>query len=74
MAEEKTFVRLGDQILIALNLALDQKDTGLADVLARALEMALTRGAGGKNFTERRDLPADVEKAMERLSALKKAG
>lgn len=67
------YQRLSDKILPALNLALEQKDLSIAELLNRALEQALTRGAGGKDFVERREFTAEVEKALETLEALRAA-
>jgi len=69
---EKNNERLGDRILVALALALEQKDAAISDLLGRALEMSLTRGAGGKGFVERRDFTDDVKKCLLRLDALRK--
>lgn len=71
MAEDN-FERLSDEILSALVLSLDQKDLAIAELLNRALEMAMTRGAGGKNFVERRTFSEEVEKALGKLEALRK--
>jgi hypothetical protein len=70
---EKEYVRLADWILDALKVALDQKDLAVADLLMSALELTMTRGAGGKDFTERRDFSAEVEEAMNQRDALRKA-
>ncbi len=70
---EKSFERLSDQVLAALTLALTQKDLAVAELLNRALEMAMTRGAGGKSFTERREFTEGVEKAMTQLDSLRKS-
>ena len=70
---EKGYERLSDQVLAALTLALAQKDLAVADILSSALEMAMTRGAGGKDFTERREFTAEVEKALCSLDVLRKA-
>lgn len=56
-----------------MHLALDQKDVAIADLLSRAMEMSLTRNAGGRNFIERRDLSKDVELALEKLAQLRRA-
>ena len=72
-AKTKAYIRLSDLVLEAMHLALEQKDVAIADILSRALEMSLTRNAGGRNFIERRDLSKDVEKAIEKLGALKRA-
>jgi hypothetical protein len=69
---KSAFARLSDSILQPLELALDQKDVPIAEHLMRALEMAMTRNAGGKDFTERREYPPEIEKAIERLLELKK--
>lgn len=68
---EKVYQRLSDKILDALNVALDQKDVALAELLSRAMEMSMTRNAGGRGFIERRDLSDAMEVAIERLTKLK---
>lgn len=73
MSPKKAYTRLSDLVLEAMHLAIDQKDVAIADILSRALEMSLTRNAGGRNFIERRDLSKDVEQAIDKLAALKKA-
>lgn len=70
---KKEYQRLSDLILQAMHLALDQKDVAIADLLSRAMEMSLTRNAGGRNFIERRDLSKDVELALEKLAQLRRA-
>ena len=71
--DERQRIRLSDRILSALDLALDQKDVDLSELLTQALEMSLTRTAGGGEFIERRDYPPEIEVAMNRLSELQKA-
>ncbi len=66
-----SYTRLCDKILESLNLALDQKDAGIADTLARALEASVTRNAGGQGFIERRQYPEEVLQALDRLENLK---
>ncbi len=68
----KSYFRLSDKILDALMLSLEQKDLPISDLLTRALEMTMTRGAGGRDFIERRDFSTDVEKALADLDSLKK--
>lgn len=63
--------RLGDRILSALELALDQGDVDVADQLVSALELALTR-FGGPGALEKRDVPAGLEDAYLRLDALRR--
>lgn len=63
--------RLSDKILTALELALDQYDIKIAEVLVRALELSMTRNTGGGEFIERRDYPAEMEKVMAQLNALR---
>jgi hypothetical protein len=70
---EKTYQRLSDLVVQAMRLALDQKDVAVADILSRALEMSLTRNAGGRGFIERRELTKEIDKALDDLIALKKA-
>lgn len=64
-------IRLSDRILSSLQLALDQDDVKIAELLTRALELAMTRNTGGGEFIERRDYPPEIEKAMDRLYDLK---
>lgn len=69
---EKNFSRLSDRILDALELAISQKDVAIAETLSRALDLAMTRNAGGKDFVERRTFSGDVEKAIDALEALRR--
>lgn len=69
--EDNRYIRLSDRILFALEMALDQEDIAIADALVRALEMAMTRNTGGGEFIERRDYPPAIERALDRLIALK---
>jgi len=68
---EKDRIRLSDRILSALQLALDQKDLKIAELLTRALEHAMTRNTGGGEFIERRDYPPEIEEAMDKLYELR---
>lgn len=68
---EKEKIRLSDRILSALELALEQKDVKIAELLSRAMEHAMTRNTGGGEFIERRDYPPEIERAMDRLFALR---
>lgn len=70
---QQKYVRLSDRIFEALNMALEQKDVGIAEVLARALEMALTRNSGGGEFVERREYAKEVEAALAKLDELRRA-
>jgi hypothetical protein len=72
MTDQRPYQRLSDLILEALSLSLEQKDVVISDILSRALEMSITRNAGGRDFIERRDLSKDVESALEKLYALKR--
>ncbi len=69
---DSNFERLSDSILAALTLSLEQKDLAVAELLSRALELAMTRGAGGKDFVERRAFVEGVEKAMSQMDVLRK--
>ena len=69
---DKNYERLSDHILKALAFALVQKDLTIADILSSALEMSMTRAAGGKNFSERREFTSEVENVLNRLEALRK--
>lgn len=62
--------RLGDRILHALDLALEQEELEIAEHLARALEEAMTR-FGGSGATERRDVPEAILTALDRLEVLR---
>lgn len=68
--EEKK--RLSDHILDALELSLEQEDLQISELLTQALELSMTRNAGGGEFIERRDYSEDLLKAVERLQALRK--
>jgi len=70
---QKKQKRLADPIFAALQLAVEQKDVAIADLLARALEMSMTRKAGGKDFVERREFTQEAEELMSALDALKKS-
>jgi hypothetical protein len=70
---QKNYQRLSDLVVKAMRLALDQKDVAIADILSRALEMSLTRNAGGRGFIERREMSGEIDKALDDLIALKKA-
>lgn len=67
---EKSY-RLSDRIFFALELALEQKDVDVAEILVDALDMSMTRQAGGGDFVERRDYPAEVEKALKIMQELR---
>jgi hypothetical protein len=69
--DEKDKIRLSDRILSALELALEQDDVKIAELLTRAMELAMTRNTGGGEFIERRDYPPEIEKAMDKLYALR---
>jgi len=65
-------IRLSDRILTALELALEQGDVAIAEILVKALEFSMTRYTGGGEFVERRDYSRDIELAMSQLAALKR--
>ncbi len=69
---EKKYQRLSDRILEAMNLALDQKDVAIADLLRRALEMTLKRNASSRSQIDRRSAVEEITKAIAKLEALKK--
>ena len=70
---EKGQERLSDLVLAALTLALEQKDFDVSELLKSALEMSMTRGAGGKDFVERREFADEVQDALISFDALRKA-
>lgn len=69
---ERAKIRLSDRILSSLELALEQEDVKISELLTRALELSMTRNTGGGEFIERRDYPPEMEKAMDKLHDLKK--
>lgn len=73
MTEKTDERRLSGRIFTALTLALEQKDAAISDLLGRALEMAMTRGAGGKGFVERREFTEEIKSTLARLDALRKS-
>ena len=68
---EKDKIRLSDRILSALELALEQEDLKIAEILTRAMEMSMTRNTGGGEFIERRDYPPELERSMDKLYDLR---
>lgn len=62
--------RLSDRILKALELALEQDDVMIAEILTSALDLSMTRNTGGGDFVERRDYSPAMEAAMEKLGRL----
>ena len=68
---EKDKIRLSDRILSALELALEQGDLKICELLTRAMEQSMTRNTGGGEFIERRDYPPEIEEAMDKLYALR---
>ena len=70
---EKGQERLSDLVLAALTLALEQKDFDVSELLKSALEMSMTRGAGGKDFVERREFADEVQEALISFDSLRKA-
>lgn len=70
--QDKIYFRLSDKILDALKMALAQKDVAISELLNRALEMAMTRGAGGRSFIERREFSTELEAALDQFEALRK--
>ena len=69
--DERSKIRLSDRILSALELALQQEDIQLSELLRKALELSMTRNSGGGEFIERRDYPPEIERAMDKLQQLK---
>ena len=68
---DKDIIRLSDRILSALELALEQDDLKISEILTRALEQSMTRNTGGGEFIERRDYPPEIERAMDKLYDLR---
>ena len=65
------YKRLSDRILFAFELAIEQQDIDIADALMKALDKAITRSAGGKEFSERRDLAPEYQAALSQYEELK---
>ncbi|WP_052709900.1 hypothetical protein [Azospirillum thiophilum] len=63
--------RLGDRILAALEMALEQKHLEVAEHLARALEETLTR-FGGPDAVDHRQVSAGLLQAFDRLDELRR--
>ena len=57
---ERAKIRLSDRILSALELALEQDDVKIAELLTSAMELSMTRNTGGGEFIERRDYPPEI--------------
>jgi hypothetical protein len=67
------YQRLSDHILEALKLAIEQKDIAIADLLVDALDLSMTRNAGGGSFVERRNFPAELDEQLAKLRTLKQS-
>lgn len=67
------YKRLGDRILFALELAVEQGDLAISDALVTAMEQAATRATGGKGFIERRELAPEYEAVLSQYDDLKAA-
>lgn len=65
------YKRLSDRILFALELAIEQDDFGIAENLVHAMEQAITRTAGGKDFVERREISPEYEAILAQYEELK---
>ena len=66
-----TSYRLSDRIFSALDLAIQQEDVAIAELLLPALERSMTRNAGGGEFVERRNYPKELVEVIDRLDKLK---
>ena len=65
------YKRLSDRILFAFELP--KGDLKIAEYLMQAMETAMTRAAGGKDFVERRELAPEYEAAIKQYEDLKVA-
>ncbi len=63
--------RLGDRILGALDLALDQENLAVAEHLELAFEAAMT-SFGGPGAVEQRDIPEAMSRIYVRLDELRR--
>ena len=68
--QETNKIRLSDRILSALELAVEQKDVAISELLKRALDLSMTRNSGGEKFVERRMYPEDIDKALQNLHSI----
>ena len=68
--KETNKIRLSDRILSALELAVEQKDVSISELLKRALDLSMTRNAGGEEFQERRMYPEDIDNALRNLHSI----
>ncbi|WP_049974597.1 hypothetical protein [Azospirillum sp. B4] len=64
--------RLGDRILSALELAVEQGNLTVAEPLAQALELSMT-GFGGPEAVDHRGVPVRLMEALDRLDRLRHA-
>jgi hypothetical protein len=64
--------RLGDRILNALELAVEQGNLTVAEPLAQALELSMT-GFGGPDAVDHRGVPMRLLDALDRLDSLRRA-
>lgn len=65
------YKRLSDRILFALELAVEQDDISISDDLVSAMEKAITRATGGKDFVERRELAPEYDSVLSQYDELK---
>ncbi|PCH98994.1 MAG: hypothetical protein COB76_06540 [Alphaproteobacteria bacterium] len=65
------YKRLSDRILFAFELSVEQGDIDISDALMKALDKAITRSAGGVEFSERRDLAPEYQAALSQYEELK---
>ncbi len=65
------YKRLSDRILFALELAVEQGDLGISENLVAAMEQAITRATGGKDFQERRELSPEYDAVLAQYDDLK---
>ena len=63
--------RLGDRIIFALELAVEQEQVEVAEYLRLALEEAMTR-IGGAGVVEKRDVPEQMMTVLEKLDTLRR--
>lgn len=71
-AKERSNLRLSDRILSALELALDQGDLEVSEILLSAIDHTLLRKG---EQAERRDYPPELDAALAKIHLLRaKAG
>lgn len=70
-SKERSNIRLSDRILSALELALEQNDLEVSEILLTAIDQTLLRKTNDFNFVERRDYPPELDQALAKIQLLR---